>query len=395
MTTIDAKTLEYGEKAFPRIVNFLTSNHPLPSLVYHDYCYNTQEKNRYEGLLEDVLQCCCFTAINLLRLKMDLIISTRIAFDKAKLRRVELRKQIISFLSNTGVKLNGTDQSHWFPFLKEFFKVEREKIKNPEERFVLGVNLKKYDGTFIEGIRGLLFECYHACELPEKNFLREGDFKRFIGGKRSKNETEWFCGFDDDEEDFFMKRPNIRQFICTVPKTALFQFDDPANVDIEKFGLETTNYLDRIKEELPSLFHKTFCLTGVRNDLMFTFEGLKQGRTLEYGIPENCRNLGIEEQNFDKKVDLMTVNEIRVHEFLQFVLRESEPLQVRGPSPEKNPTKEKTPEKPKMYLPSEKPAVLQEFRPTRRVPKVIQQQDGFVYLGIGAFLIASVVMASR
>ena len=70
--------------------------------------------------------------LNLLRLKMDLIISTRIAFDKAKLRRVELRKQIISFLSNTGVKLNGTDQSHWFPFLKEFFKVEREKIKNPD-----------------------------------------------------------------------------------------------------------------------------------------------------------------------------------------------------------------------------------------------------------------------
>ena len=64
-------------------------------------------------------------------------------------------------------------------------------------------------------------------------------------------------------------------------------------------------------------------------------------------------------------------------------------------SKNKNGTSGKTkPEKPKMYLPSEKPAVLQEFRPTRRVLKVIQQQDGFVYLGIGAFLIA-LVMASR
>ena len=224
MTTIDPKTFKYGENAFPRIVNFLAAGHPLPSLVYHDYCYNTQEKPRYDGLIEDVIPCCCFTAINLLRLKMDLIISTKIAFQKAIRRKEHLEKQIISFLSSTGIPLEGTQQSDWYPFLKEFFRLERQAMEDENEKFVLGLGLKQYDGSFIEAIRGLLYDCYHACEDKEKINLRTGVLTRFIGSKRSRDETEWFCGFEDDDEDFLMKRPNIHQFMCTAPKLPLFTF---------------------------------------------------------------------------------------------------------------------------------------------------------------------------
>ena len=82
MTTIDDDIIEDALQYFPRVVNYLRKGHPLQSLVYHDYCYRSDVKTMWESLLDEVIPTCCFTAMNLLRLKMDLLICTRICFEK-------------------------------------------------------------------------------------------------------------------------------------------------------------------------------------------------------------------------------------------------------------------------------------------------------------------------
>ena len=404
MTTIDDDIIEDALQYFPRVVNYLRKGHPLQSLVYHDYCYRSDVKTMWESLLDEVIPTCCFTAMNLLRLKMDLLICTRICFEKKVPERCrpDTEDRLMKFLARDGLWEGQSFEDGIQDFLEAFFKTEKSKMKDPNEKIVLGLG-NELEDRFIFEIREFLMELYEACRKEIQTDLIVKNVLRSISGEPNPKETDWVTGWNEIKSDhhydteFVTNRPNMRQFVCVTAPQPLYcpGFDnlEAADIDdVEKLKVDLNDYLERGTEVVPARFYKTFCFTGISKESVFTESGLKSSRTEEYGIAENCRGL----PHIDS-IDLLLVNGEQVDLLMTILEDLLVPLEKRNPSPDPNtphdPARKKrkrspspVPKKrqPKFYGPSAKPAVLQDFRPTRRDP--IMTQDDTSWLNIPALL---------
>ena len=450
MTTIDPKLIEKAESYFPRGVNYLAAGHPLQSLVYHDYCYASDVKQLYNILIEDVIPTCCITRMNLLRLKMDLLICTRICFENKHPDRGEgIEKKLIAFLSRHEVGFTGTFLGGIRDFLEDFFALESSGIGHTHHKIVLGLgifvsmisgDMFYEDEKFIFELRELLMETYHACPVSEKKRFLSGIVPRNVGTEHIPNQTDWVLGWaypdaygetsrHHYDREFATNRPNMRQFICVEDPRKPFFVTDTAEISLDEVANELYPYLERAADVLPTVFYQIFCMTGLANEFVFTEHGfMSPTRSEEFGIPENCRNLP-EDFLLKEKLDLVHVNEEQVNSLLRIIEDLAVPLQKRGESPPKDtppdlPRKRKrsispspAPErkypqyaspaaksayvkKPKVYTVSDKPAVLhefrtepqpqQDFRPTRGGPPLIKggSPSGLVVGGLIIALLA-------
>ena len=316
MTTTDLPAAESGLEYIPGVVNYLALGHPVQSLVYHDYCYaSLKPKMMYEVLTEDVIPTCCFTAANLLRFKMDLLICTRICFENKHAERgVNIEERLIDLLSQTGVEFEGGFLEGIERFLIDYYQIERELIKdNPDKKIVLGLSNVHTD-NFIAVLLELLRACYDACPKAEKErFMGQEVVTRSVTGEHDPNVTDWRLGWNEPHSDHFYDqnfvttRPNMKHFLWVVdPKQPLFQLE-PAKISLDEVEEELHAYLDRSAEALPADFFKTFCLTGLANQEVFSTDGFKSGPERHYGFPDNCASLP-DDFLTDNKPDLTEVN---------------------------------------------------------------------------------------
>jgi len=403
MTTIDDDIIKNALQYFPRVVNYLRKGHPLQSLVYHDYCDRSSVKSMYESLLDEVIPTCCFTAMNLLRLKMDLLICTRICFENKEEDRCrpDTEDRLIKFLARDGLWEGQSFEDGIQDFLEAFFKTEKSKMKDPNEKIVLGLG-NELEDRFIFEIREFLMELYKACDDKIQKDLIVENVPRSITGTHDPKQTDWVCGWNERnsrlhyDPEFVTHRPNMSQFVCVTAPQPLYcpGFDnlEAADIDdVEKLKVDLNDYLERGTEVVPARFYKTFCFTGISNESVFTESGLKSSRTEEYGIVENSRDL----PHIDN-IDLLMINGEQVDLLMTILEDLLVPLEKRNLSPDPNtppdpPRKKRkrspspVPEKrqPKFYGPSATPAVIEDFRPTRRDP-IMTQDDG--WLNIPALL---------
>ena len=395
MTTTDLPAAESGLEYIPGVVNYLALGHPVQSLVYQDYCYaSLKPKMMFEVLTQDVIPTCCFTAENLLRFKMDLLICTRICFEnKLPNRGGNIEERLINLLRETGAEIEGGFLEGIERCLIDYYQIERELIKdNPDKKIVLGLGNVHTD-NFIAVLLELLRACYDACDKPERErFMGKEVILRNVTGEHDPNVTDWRLGWNEPHSDHFYDqnfvttRPNMKHFLWVVdPKRPLFQLE-AAEISLDDVEEELYAYLDRSAEALPTNFYKTFCLTGLANSEVFTVEGFESGPDRQYGIRDNCARLS---NYFLKEKNLTEVNGPQVRELMKIVARSIEPR--RGPSPEA--VREEAPAPavkkpaPKVYTGEGK---IEEFRteeqvPVRRKPPTAKKADNN-YVWIGALL---------
>jgi len=145
------------------------------------------------------------------------------------------------------------------------------------------------------------------------------------------------------------------------PVRPLFEME-AAQVSLDEVADDLYPYLLKVAEALPANFHKTFCLTGLSNSAVFTARGFKLGRTLEFGIPENCASLP-DDFLTTNKPDLVDVNGEQVDVLMGIVRGLVVPL-VPGRPADVPPAAPVAPAAPGgVYTGKEK---LEEFRPAKQ-----------------------------
>ena len=125
--------------------------------------------------------------------------------------------------------------------------------------------------------------------FQKKNF-KNGDVPRNVGTDIEPHKTHWKLGWNERDgrgdisrhhydREFATNRPNMKQFLCIEdPRNPFFPME-AAKVSLEEIADEIYPFLERTSDALPSAFHKSFCMTGLANRLVFTVEGFKQTRT--------------------------------------------------------------------------------------------------------------------
>jgi len=411
MTTTDRELMVDGAQYFPSVVNYLAKEHPVQSLVYLDYCNAMQGvKMEYEALTQDVIPACCFTAMNLLRFKMDLLICTRICFEnKHPDAGRDIEERLLQFLvSKTGINISNFMEGIR-GFLEEYFKTEFAKIEsNLSAKIVLGLG-KPYEDRFIAELLELLRACYDAVPVKKRtvagyDVFQSGTVPRNVGDEHIPHQTDWRVGWDDSDsrisydKDFETNRPNMKHFLWVAnPKTALYELE-PAQVSLDAVDDELHAYLERRTEVLPANFYKSFCLTGLANEVVFTEDGFKRGLRKDYGFRENIEEMpaGFLAENMP---DLTEVNGGEVDTLMRIVGGLATPLQQRR-SPEREAP---PPAKPAVKKAASKvysgQGKIEEYRaeehvPTPGGPVTKKTADNSWVWGVGLLIGLSVLIAS-